>query len=71
MSSDEIIEEIILEANGSIGLIKAIERFDPTKTDRFEGYAFIRIRGAMIDELRSMDWVPRTVKDMALIGLRF
>lgn len=54
-----------LVAYGYMGLIDAVERFDPTKTAEFDGYAYIRIRGSMIDELRSQDWVPRSVKVLA------
>jgi RNA polymerase sigma factor for flagellar operon FliA len=47
---------------GVIGLIDAIEKFDPTQGIQFETYAKIRIRGAMLDEIRSMDWVPRSLR---------
>jgi RNA polymerase sigma factor for flagellar operon FliA len=47
---------------GVIGLIDAIEKFDPTKETQFKTYAEIRIRGAILDELRSQDWVPRSVR---------
>lgn len=47
---------------GTFGLMEAVDRFDPTRGVRFEGYAAQRIRGAMLDELRSQDWVPRTVR---------
>jgi RNA polymerase sigma factor FliA len=47
---------------GIIGLIDAIERFDPDQGPRFERYALRRIKGAIIDELRAVDWVPRTVR---------
>ena len=50
---------------GIFGLIDAIERYDPTKEVKFETYAVLRIRGAVIDELRSRDWVPRTKRKMA------
>ncbi|MCK5548259.1 MAG: sigma-70 family RNA polymerase sigma factor, partial [Thermoplasmata archaeon] len=48
---------------GVIGLINGIENFDPRYKTRFETYGIIRIRGAMIDELRSMDWVPRSMRE--------
>lgn len=47
---------------GIIGLIDAIEKFDLGKNIKFETYAGIRIRGAIIDELRSLDWVPRSIR---------
>ncbi|MBC3190776.1 FliA/WhiG family RNA polymerase sigma factor [Pseudonocardia sp. C8] len=47
---------------GMFGLMEAVDRFDPARGVRFEGYAAARIRGAMLDELRSQDWVPRTVR---------
>ena len=50
---------------GIFGLIDAIERYDPTKEVKFETYAIVRIRGAVIDELRSRDWVPRAKRKMA------
>jgi RNA polymerase sigma factor for flagellar operon FliA len=46
-------------------LISAIERFDLTREIKFETYAITRIRGAIIDELRSLDWVPRSVRARA------
>ncbi|MBW3606011.1 MAG: FliA/WhiG family RNA polymerase sigma factor [Actinobacteria bacterium] len=50
---------------GMFGLIDAIERFDVTRGVRFEGYAIPRIKGAIVDELRATDWVPRAVRDHA------
>ena len=50
---------------GIFGLIDAIERYDPTKDVKFETYAILRIRGAVIDEMRSRDWVPRSKRRMA------
>lgn len=47
---------------GVIGLIDAIEKFDPTRDNTFKTYAEFRIRGAMLDELRGLDWVPRSVR---------
>jgi RNA polymerase sigma factor for flagellar operon FliA len=47
---------------GVFGLIDAVERFDPELSLRFESYAVPRIRGAILDELRAQDWVPRTVR---------
>ena len=56
------IEESDLASYGIIGLIDAIERFEPARNIKFETYAIPRIRGAIIDELRSIDWVPRSVR---------
>ena len=47
---------------GTIGLIDAIEKFNPGKKVQFKTYAEFRIKGAMLDELRSLDWVPRSVR---------
>ncbi len=51
-----------LESVGLIGLISAIDRFDPTRGYTFETYASIRIRGAILDELRNLDMMPRSVR---------
>jgi len=50
---------------GVIGLMDAIEKFDMGKENKFKTYAEHRIRGAILDELRSQDWVPRSVRDLA------
>jgi len=50
---------------GMMGLMKAIESFDPLKEVKFETYALPRIRGAMLDELRSLDWFPRSIRRKA------
>jgi RNA polymerase sigma factor for flagellar operon FliA len=50
---------------GVIGLIDSVARFEPERGLRFETYAVTRIRGAIIDELRSLDWVPRSVRKKA------
>lgn len=47
---------------GIIGLVDAISKFDPSKETKFETYASTRIRGQIIDHLRSMDWVPRSIR---------
>lgn len=47
---------------GVFGLFDAIEKFDPDKHVKFKTYAVTRIRGAIFDELRSIDWVPRSVR---------
>jgi RNA polymerase sigma factor for flagellar operon FliA len=50
---------------GIFGLIDSIERFDPDRGVKFETYAIVRIRGAIIDGLRNFDWVPRSVRTKA------
>jgi len=47
---------------GIIGLIDALEKFNPGLGGKFSTYAFFRIRGAILDEMRAMDWVPRSVR---------
>src|SRR3954468_17468180 len=59
------VEEGDLVSYGLLGLIGAIERFDPERDIKFETYAISRIKGSIIDELRSMDWVPRSVRSRA------
>ncbi|WP_232662442.1 FliA/WhiG family RNA polymerase sigma factor [Pseudonocardia sp. TRM90224] len=56
------VEHADLAQSGVFGLIDAVERFDPERCPRFESYAAQRIRGAILDELRAQDWVPRTVR---------
>jgi len=52
-----------LVSSGVIGLISALENFEPKFKTKFETYAIIRIRGAMLDELRALDWVPRSMRE--------
>src|SRR5437016_11941825 len=59
------VEEADLISYGLIGLISAIERFDLAREIKFETYAIPRIKGAIIDELRALDWVPRSVRARA------
>ncbi len=59
------VEESDLISYGLGGLISAIERFDLSREIKFETYAITRIRGAIIDELRTLDWVPRSVRARA------
>jgi RNA polymerase sigma factor FliA len=59
------VDEQDLVSYGLLGLISAIERFDPDREIKFETYAIVRIKGAIIDELRSLDWVPRSVRSRA------
>src|ERR1700761_2171917 len=54
-----------LISSGVIGLMDAIEKYDPTRDNKFKTYAEFRIRGAILDELRAQDWVPRSVRDKA------
>src|ERR1700745_1594708 len=54
------VEEADLISYGLVGLISAIERFEPEREIKFETYAITRIKGAIIDELRSLDWVARS-----------
>ncbi|HET7624107.1 MAG TPA: FliA/WhiG family RNA polymerase sigma factor [Verrucomicrobiae bacterium] len=54
-----------LYSAGLVGLLNAIRRFDSNGGSSFESYARVRIRGAIFDELRRMDWVPRSVHDKA------
>ncbi len=50
---------------GVIGLMDAIDKFDPTRDNKFKTYAEFRIRGSILDELRAQDWVPRSVREKA------
>jgi RNA polymerase sigma factor for flagellar operon FliA len=59
------IDEADLISYGLGGLISAIERFDMSREIRFETYAITRIKGAILDELRALDWVPRSVRARA------
>ena len=51
-----------LVSYGVFGLIDAIDKFDTTKDVKFETYASLRIRGSILDQIRKMDWIPRTVR---------
>lgn len=59
------VDQADLVSSGMFGLMDAIEKFDPDRGYRFETYAITRVRGAIMDELRSMDWVPRSVRTKA------
>src|SRR5438876_8969582 len=52
---------------GIVGLLDAIEKYDPKKEALFSTYAQFRIRGAILDHLRSLDWVPRSVRQKAAL----
>ncbi len=51
-----------LTSAGAMGLLSALKRFDPTRDIKFRTFAEYRIRGMMLDEIRAMDWVPRSVR---------
>ena len=51
-----------LVSYGIFGLIDAIDKYDPKKEVKFETYASLRIRGAILDQIRKMDWIPRTIR---------
>ena len=57
-----VVDQEELEQVGMIGLLDAVDKFDPTRDVQFKTYAEFRIKGAILDELRSMDWVPRSVR---------
>jgi RNA polymerase sigma factor FliA len=59
------VDRADLVSYGVFGLIDAVERFDPDRGYRFETYAIARIKGNILDELRSYDWVPRSVRAKA------
>ena len=59
------IEQADLISYGIFGLIDAIDKYDPSRNIKFETYALARIKGAIIDELRAIDWVPRSIRAKA------
>ena len=59
------VDEGDLVSYGLLGLIGAIERYDPDRDVKFETYAIARIKGSILDELRALDWVPRSVRSRA------
>ena len=59
------VDEADLVSYGLLGLMSAIDRYDPERDIKFETYAMARIKGAIIDELRALDWVPRSVRSRA------
>ncbi len=65
MRLPSMVEHADLVSCGMFGLIDAIEKYEPGRSVRFESYASSRVRGAIIDELRAMDWVPRSVRTKA------
>lgn len=65
MTLPEHVDSDDLHSAGLIGLLQSLRNYDPSSGTSFEVYARRRIRGAMLDELRRMDWVPRTVHEKA------
>jgi RNA polymerase sigma factor for flagellar operon FliA len=59
------VDQNDLISYGLTGLAAAIERFDPSREVKFETFALSRVRGAILDELRALDWVPRSVRARA------
>src|SRR6476659_7956520 len=59
------VEQGDLVSYGSTGLLEAVDRYDPERGVKFKTFAVMRIRGAMIDALRRLDWVPRKVRQNA------
>ncbi|OIP65190.1 MAG: FliA/WhiG family RNA polymerase sigma factor [Nitrospirae bacterium CG_4_9_14_3_um_filter_53_35] len=53
--------------SGVIGLMDAVEKFDPSRNIQFKTYAEFRVRGAMLDDLRSRDWIPRSVRQKSAV----
>ncbi len=64
-SLPQTVDTADLVSYGVFGLIDAVEKFDPARGIKFETYAIARIKGAIIDELRAMDWVPRSIRARA------
>jgi len=62
ISLPQHVDEDDLTGYGVFGLLDALERFDPARGVKFETYATLRIRGAIIDGLRTMDWVPHSAR---------
>jgi len=54
-----------LVSYGTFGLLDAIEKYDPTKEVKFKTYAMTRVRGGIFDELRNVDWIPRSIRQKA------
>jgi RNA polymerase sigma factor for flagellar operon FliA len=65
MSLPAHVDQDDLYSSGLVGLLNAVRNFDPQGGSSFESYARVRIRGAIFDELRRLDWVPRSVHDKA------
>ena len=65
MTLPDHVDQDDLYSVGLIGLLQALRHYDPTCGASFETYARTRVRGSMLDELRRMDWVPRTIHEQA------
>jgi RNA polymerase sigma factor for flagellar operon FliA len=65
MTLPDHVDHDDLRSAGLVGLLQALRNYDPGSGNSFETYARVRVRGAMLDELRRMDWVPRTVHEKA------
>lgn len=65
MTLPDHVDQDDLNSAGLVGLLQAMRNYDPASGNSFETYARVRIRGAMLDELRRMDWVPRTIHEKA------
>jgi RNA polymerase sigma factor for flagellar operon FliA len=65
MTLPDHVDHDDLRSAGLVGLLQALRNFDPKSGTSFETYARVRVRGAMLDELRRMDWVPRTIHEKA------
>ncbi len=59
------VDQEDLASAGILGLMEAVNKFEPERGFKFESYAAARIRGAIIDDLRALDWVPRSVRSQA------
>jgi len=65
MTLPEHVSHDDLYSAGLVGLLQALRNYDPAGGSSFESYARVRVRGSMLDELRRMDWVPRTIHEKA------
>lgn len=65
MGLPQFVERDDLISNGYFGLLEAIDRFDPRRGFKFETYAVVRIRGAILDAIRAQDWIPVSVRQKA------
>jgi RNA polymerase sigma factor for flagellar operon FliA len=63
MTLPDHVDRDDLHSAGLVGLLQSLRNYDPASGTSFESYARLRIRGAMLDELRRMDWVPRTIHE--------